>query len=381
MATRWVVAGGGTGGHVTPALALGEAIADRGEEVLFIGSARGLEAKLVPEAGFELECLPSQQVMGRGLAGRARGAAAILASVPAARRAIRRSGAQGVLSVGGYAAMPAALAARSLGRPLFLIEPNAIPGRVNRLSARFADTIFLGFESARDAFPARARTAALGVPLRRALAASFETSQDNHASTRTPRLPLRLMIFGGSQGARQLNEQVPAAIERLAPDAVEIFHQTGEADREEVERAYTAAGRPAEVVAFERDMPARYRWADLAICRAGALTVAELALAGMPALLVPYPFAADDHQTANAKALEAAGAGRCLDPRPLETKALAQSIAEFVHAPGRLVPMQAAARKLARPSAAQDILEACSARLAGSANGGAVSSGTAEAAR
>ena len=145
MARRWVIAGGGTGGHVTPALALGEAIAERGDEVLFIGSSRGLEARLVPQAGFRLEALPSEQFLGRNLWGRLRGGFSILRSVGAARRVIRKFDADAVLSVGGYAAMPAALAARTCGRPLFLVEPNAIPGRVNRLTARSARTIFVGF--------------------------------------------------------------------------------------------------------------------------------------------------------------------------------------------------------------------------------------------
>ncbi|MEZ4356799.1 MAG: glycosyltransferase [Myxococcota bacterium] len=170
-------------------------------------------------------------------------------------------------------------------------------------------------------------------------------------------------MFGGSQGARQLNEGVPAAIARLSKNTVEVFHQSGEADRAAVEARYAKLGVSAEVVAFERDMPHRYRWADLAICRAGALTVAELALAGMPALLVPYPFAADDHQTANARALEEAGAAKRLEARPLDEAAMAQAIAELVTSPGRLVLMRDAARSLARPNAARDIVEHCLARI------------------
>lgn len=359
MAKRWVIAGGGTGGHVTPALALGEAIRDRGDEVLFIGSARGLEARLVPEAGFDLELLPSQQVMGRSRLGRIKGALSILQSVAPARRAIRSFEADTVISVGGYAAMPAVLAARFSRRPLFLVEPNAIPGRVNRLTARFARSVFVGFESARARMPSGVETLCLGVPLRRSLTRTFARTTER----RTPRMPLRIMVFGGSQGARQLNEVVPQALARLAPSALEVFHQTGEADREIVMKRYANAGIPAEVVAFERDMPARYRWADLAICRAGALTVAELALAGMPALLVPYPFAADDHQAANARALEEAGAARCLDAKPLDPHALAQAVAELIRTPARLLPMHLAAKALGRPDAAAEIIAHCALRL------------------
>lgn len=361
MAKRWVIAGGGTGGHVTPALALGEALRQRGDEVLFVGSARGLESRLVPEAGFELDVLPSEQFMGRNWFGRLRGLFSILRSVRLARRSLKRFDAEAVISVGGYAAMPAAIAARLTRRPLFLVEPNAIPGRVNRLCARAAEIVFVGFESTRGHLPDQTESLCLGVPLRRALYRAFEDRPDKGV----PTTPLRVFVFGGSQGARQLNATVPEALARLRKKSVEVFHQTGEADRASVEARYAELGLPAEVVAFERDMPKRYAWADLAICRAGALTVAELALAGMPALLVPYPFAADDHQSANARALEEAGAARRLDARPLDENQLAQAVAELVTTPGRLVLMREAAERLARPNAAKDIVEYCAARLEG----------------
>ncbi len=361
MARRWVITGGGTGGHVTPALALGEAIVDRGDEVLFIGSSRGLESRLVPDAGFDLRVLASEQVMGRSLLGRIRGAFSILKSVGSALRILWQYRPDAVISVGGYAAMPTALAAWIARRPLFLVEPNAIPGRVNRLTAHFARCVFVGFESARGYLPRRTESVCVGVPLRRALYRAF-------AGRPEPRLPtkaLRIFVFGGSQGARQLNEHVPEALAKLAKGGVEVFHQTGETDRAAVAARYAELGIPAEVVAFERDMPKRYAWADLAICRAGALTVAELALAGMPALVVPYPFAADDHQTANARALEEAGAARRIPAQPLDVNALAQTIAELVTTPGRLLLMRQASVRLARPRAATDIIERCVARLDG----------------
>lgn len=361
MARRWVITGGGTGGHVTPALALGEAIVDRGDEVLFIGSSRGLESRLVPDAGFDLRVLASEQVMGRSLLGRMRGAFSILRSVGSALRILWQYRPDAVISVGGYAAMPTALAAWISRRPLFLVEPNAIPGRVNRLTAHFARCVFVGFESARGYLPRRIESVCVGVPLRRALYRAF-------AGRPEPRLPtkaLRIFVFGGSQGARQLNEHVPEALAKLAKGGVEVFHQTGETDRAAVAARYAELGIPAEVVAFERDMPKRYAWADLAICRAGALTVAELALAGMPALVVPYPFAADDHQTANARALEEAGAARLIPAQPLDVNALAQTIAELVTTPGRLLLMRQASGRLARPRAATDIIERCVALLDG----------------
>jgi UDP-N-acetylglucosamine--N-acetylmuramyl-(pentapeptide) pyrophosphoryl-undecaprenol N-acetylglucosamine transferase len=359
MARRWVIAGGGTGGHVTPALALGEALAQRGDEVLFVGSSRGLESRLVPAAGFKLEMLPSEQFMGRSWLGRLRSILSILVSVVRALLIMRNFKADAVLSVGGYAAMPSALAAWLSRRPLFLVEPNAIPGRVNRITSRLASMVFVGFGETRSALPSRVPSRCVGVPLRRALYEAF--AKDRKSGM--PSVPLRIFVFGGSQGARQLNDNVPEALARLAKNSIEVFHQTGEADRDAVQARYAELGIKAEVVAFETNMPNRYRWADLAICRAGALTVAELTLAGVPALLVPYPFAADNHQKANANALEAAGAARCLAADPLDLTALAQGVAEFVTSPNRLVLMRESAVRLARPHAADEIIDACAAIL------------------
>jgi len=363
-ALRWVVAGGGTGGHVTPALALAERIRARGDEVEIVGSDRGLETRLVPEAGFPLVALPARQVMGRGALARA---GALLSLLPATRRAIgalRAFRADLVVSVGGYASMPAVAAASLLRLPVALVEPNAIPGRANRLAARVAALVFVQFEEAAAVFrriaPAE-RVLAPGIPLRSALVEAFAHAPPRRA----PAAPFRLLVFGGSQGARQLNDALCGAAPALAEAGVEVFHQTGEADRERVAAAYAAAGVDAEVVAFESQMPRRYRWADVAVCRSGALTVAELALAGLPALLVPYPFAADDHQAANARALADAGAARVLDAAHLGPDVVAAALLELFAAPERLSAMAAAAEKLARPDAAERIVAVCAARVQG----------------
>lgn len=362
MALSWVVAGGGTGGHVTPALALGEEIVRRGDRVVFVGSEQGLESRLVPDAGFELVALPSQQVMGRSLVGRLRGALGILGQVGRARAALRAADADIVVSVGGFAAMPAALAARWSGRPLALVEPNAIPGRVNRLTARFARRIFVGFEAATDRLGhAGDRVDHSGIPLRRALVDAFADAPPR----KTPGSPLNVLVFGGSQGARQINEAMMELAPTLAGRPIALFHQTGEADRDRVAAAYREADVPAEVVAFERDMPSRYAWADVAVCRAGALTVAELAMAGLPALLIPYPYAADDHQAANAKALADIGAGVCLPSQPFDVHELETALFALVDAPDRLAPMSEAASTLARPGAAAYVVERCAALLEG----------------
>jgi UDP-N-acetylglucosamine--N-acetylmuramyl-(pentapeptide) pyrophosphoryl-undecaprenol N-acetylglucosamine transferase len=199
-----------------------------------------------------------------------------------------------------------------------------------------------------------------GIPLRRALVAAFAGAP----ARRLPAPPFRLLVFGGSQGARQINGAMAEIAARLDPGRIEIFHQTGEADRERVAAAYARAGMRAEVVAFEPDMPRRYRWADLAVCRSGALTVAELAMAGLPALLVPFPHAADDHQRANARALAEAGAARVLESRPLAAAELERALDEAFEKPAELAAMGRAAARIARPNAAERIVEEC-ARLLG----------------
>ena len=359
MALRWAIAGGGTGGHVTPALALGEAAAEEAGQVLFLGSDQGLEASLVPAAGFDFVALSSRQVMGRSLAGRAAGSLRILAATWGAHKALRAFRPDLVVSVGGYAAMPATLAARLLRIPLFVVEPNAIPGRVNRLTARFAAGVFVGFEAAAPRMGvAESRVACHGIPLREELVRTFR----NRAPRPQPSPPLRVLVSGGSQGARQINEAMIAALPHLSTLPLEIFHQAGEADRLRVAAAYADSGLPHEVVAFEREMTKRYRWAHLAICRAGALTLAELTLASLPALLVPYPFAADNHQDANASVLEEAGAARVLRGLGREGEggsALVTAIGELVRAPETLSSMSASARELARPDAANRIVAQC----------------------
>jgi UDP-N-acetylglucosamine--N-acetylmuramyl-(pentapeptide) pyrophosphoryl-undecaprenol N-acetylglucosamine transferase len=364
MALSWIIAGGGTGGHVTPALALGEAIARReaGDRILFIGSDRGLEARLVPEAGFQLEALPSRQVMGLGPLGRVLGALSILRAALHAQRAIGRFRADLVVSVGGYAAMPSVIAAALRRTPLILVEPNAQPGRVNRLAARVARRVFVGSPAAVERLgldPDSQRARCVGVPLRESLIAAFRNAPER----RPLEAPYHLLVFGGSQGARQINQAVMDALPLLGDLPLRVFHQAGEADRERVEAAYAKSGIEAEVVDFEPEMPKRYRWADLALCRSGALTVAELALAALPALLVPYPFAADDHQSANARELEVAGAARRLDPAKLDGERLAAALRELLDDPSLLAAMSGAASDLGRPDAAHRVIQECVALL------------------
>ena len=357
-----MVAGGGTGGHVTPALALAERIRLRGDPVLLVGSQRGLETTLVPAAGFEFAALPSRQLLGQSLAGRLRMLLGLPAVVIEAVRTLRRFRAEIVVTVGGYASAPVVAGAALLRLPIALVNTDALPGQSNRLAARFAHRVFVGFEGAAAAFARRSepdRVRCLGIPLRRALVEAFASAP----ARRVPAPPFRLLVFGGSQGARQLNELMIEVVRRIELGRVEIFHQTGEADRARVAEAYAHAGARAQVVSFEPEMVRRYRWADLALCRSGALTVGELALAGLPALLVPYPFAAHDEQSANARELVKAGAAELLEPRSLAPEAVAGALTRLFSEPGRLSQMGLAATKLARPQAAEQIVEECAALL------------------
>jgi len=353
----WAIAGGGTGGHVTPALALAEAVAARGDTPFLIGGEIGLERVLVPEAGFELVTLPSGQMMGRGTTARLRAALATSRGVLAAWRELGARRARVLISVGGYASVPGVIGAALRRIPIALVEPNAMPGRANRLAARVARAVFVQFEAAAGVLSRARPVSVTGAPLRQALVASFRAAPPRRA----PGKPLRLLVFGGSQGARQINDAMIEAAKHLDAASYQIFHQTGEADVKRVAEAYAAADVPARVVAFERNMPARYAESDLALCRSGALTVAELAMAGLPALLVPYPHAADDHQSANARAAADAGAAIVLPSRPLAQSDLLRALADLAARPEQLVAMSAAAARLARPDAASRIVAACAA--------------------
>lgn len=361
---RWVLAGGGTGGHVTMALALAETIAETGDTLLFLGTSDGLEATLVPEAGFELETIPARPVMGQK---RLAGARALVGLLRSTRRALvifTRVRPQIVVSLGGYVAVPAVLAAALRRIPVAVVEPNAIAGRANRLTGRVARRIFVGFERTAAAF-ASGRVRVSGVPLRKALVRAFASPTPRRSEV----IPFRLLVFGGSQGARQINDAMIDALADLDSGRFEIVHQTGVADRDRVAESYARAGFRAEVIDFQSTLWHRYAWADLAVCRSGAISVAELCVAGLPALLVPYPYAADDHQAANALELAEAGAARVLDPRAFDGKVLAKAVISLLEDPEALAEMRERAATQGRPDASCSIVAECRALLDASSRG------------
>jgi len=357
---RALIAGGGTGGHVFPALAVAEALRahDPQAEVLFVGTARGFEAEAVPAAGYPIELIRVSGLKRVGAVGRLRGMARLPGSFFSSWSILSRFNPDVVLGVGGYASGPVVMTACMRGIPTAICEQNSVPGFTNRVLGRFVRAVLASYEISAAYFDSD-RFHLVGNPVRGAL-----TEVSRITSTQGA---LKLLVLGGSQGARPLNERVPAGLARVAQQgvALRIQHQAGRHEGEAVAAAYRGLGVEAEVPAFIDDMAAAYAWADLAVARAGATTCAELTAIGLPAILVPFPQAADDHQTINARALAEGGAARLLPQSELNAETLAQAVLDLV-AEGRrpLQEMAAAAARLGRPDAAARVVDALE-RLAG----------------
>ena len=350
---RAVIAGGGTGGHVIPALAIAHELRDRYHaEVTFIGTARGIENRLVPKAGYALKLIEVGALKNVSLATRI----ATLLDLPNAIldswRIISEIRPEIVIGVGGYASGPAMLAAALTGRPTLAFEPNVVPGFANRVIAPIVSAAAVHFEETCHYFR---RCQVTGVPVRRAF---FDIAPRQSG-------PPTLLVFGGSQGAGAINRAVMEALPELlrALPGLHVIHQTGEKDYQEAQRVYLAAGASAEITPFIEQMPDAFRRADLLVCRSGASTVAEVAAAGRPAVFIPFPHAADDHQRRNAEAMERAGAAVLLPESELKPELLAQVITSLLKDRARLGAMSQASRTLAHRDAAQRIA-AVAARLA-----------------
>ncbi len=359
---RAILAGGGTGGHVIPALAIANELKKSyAAEVLFMGTARGIENRLVPAAGYPLQLVRVGALKNVSLMTRLKTAFDLPRAVWDAGRMLNEFAPDVVIGVGGYASGPAMLAAVVKHIPTLAFEPNVVPGFANRVVARFVSGAAVHFEETAKYFRHAEVT---GVPVRQAF---FEIPvPTNKKRSDVP----TLLVFGGSQGAHAINEAMLRCLpvlQRQAP-GIHIIHQTGERDYNDALAAYRsfcdAAGEPAEVFKFIEDMPAAFARADLLVCRSGASTVAEIAAAGKPAVFVPFPRAADDHQRVNAEALARAGAAVVVEESKLEGVWLAETIAALLQDPSRLQTMSEAARSLAHPNAARDIA-AMAARVAG----------------
>jgi UDP-N-acetylglucosamine--N-acetylmuramyl-(pentapeptide) pyrophosphoryl-undecaprenol N-acetylglucosamine transferase len=345
MRTALIMAGG-TGGHVFPGLAVADELRTRGWRVVWMGTRAGMEGRLVTARGYELAAIRAVALRGRGLAAALLLPLNLLIGFWQSARAIFRLRPDVVLGMGGYVAFPGGMMASLLARPLALHEQNAIAGLTNRILAGVAD-------KAMSAFPNTLRNAEwTGNPVRADIAALADPAE--RYARRSG--PLRLLIVGGSGGAQALNECVPHAIAHLEPRPL-VVHQSGEKNYAALRAAYAAAGVQGELVAFIDDMARRYAEADLVICRAGAMTVAELSAGGVASVLVPYPHAVDDHQTANARFLADQGAAILLPQTELTPQRLAQLLRTLERP--QLLAMARKARSLGKPEAARVVAERC----------------------
>ncbi len=350
---RVVIAGGGTGGHLYPGIAVArELLATRpGSVVTFAGTTRGIESRVIPREGFELDTIRSGGLKGKSIVERARGASLIPLGLADAWSLLSRRRPDLVIGVGGYSSGPVVLVASLRGIPTMLLEQNAVPGLTNRLLARVVRAAAVTYESTGAFFGRKAFVS--GNPVR----AEFVRATQAAPSAAGPNV--RLLVFGGSQGAHAINVAMVDAAPALAGLglSLRLVHQTGERDVEMVRRGYAAAGVEAKVEPFIYDMGTQLAEADLVICRAGATTLAELTAAGKPSVLIPLPTATDDHQRKNAEALAGAGAAEVLLQKDATGAVLAQTVAGLIRDEPRRARMSAAARSLARPDAARVIVE------------------------
>ena len=352
-AAHIVITGGGTGGHLFPGIAIARAFQRRlaGAAILFVGTGRELERRVVKEAGYRHAVLKVQGLKGMGFFRQLRSLVRLPGALLHAGTILWRFRPAVVVGVGGYAAGPVCLAAWMMHIPVCLQEQNSLPGITNRLLARLARRIYTSFSESQGHFPVE-KIMLTGNPVREEIIALGRKN-----TPRDPDQRFTLLVAGGSQGARNVNTAVIDMLPHIdAPRSLEVIHQSGIEDQERVRKAYAAAGIKARTEAFFSDMDRQYARADLVICRAGATTVAELTCAGLPAIFIPLPHAADNHQEINARALVDAGAGEMIREADLSGEILWQRIRELRDTPGRLEEMAARARELGHPEAADTIV-------------------------
>lgn len=352
---RIIITAGGTGGHVFPALAVARALREQGAEVLWVGTQAGIESVLVPQAGFAIEYIKIAGLRGKGVTRLLITPFKLLRAVMQSLHIINRFAPDAVLGMGGFASGPCGLAAWVRRTPLCIQEQNAVAGLTNRVLARLADVVMQAFPAS---FTDSAKLLTTGNPVRKEIMQIAEPGMRylEHSGK------LRVLIVGGSLGAVALNDNVPRALGQLGKELeLDVWHQTGKGRSAETDEKYLQHGLKAKVTDFIDDMAEAYAWADLVICRAGALTVSELAAAGVASLLVPYPHAVDDHQTVNAQFLVSAGAAQILQQKDMTEQTLVNVLKELLLS-GRekLREMAIAARSVASPDATTLVVKACS---------------------
>ncbi|MFZ5450308.1 MAG: undecaprenyldiphospho-muramoylpentapeptide beta-N-acetylglucosaminyltransferase [Thermodesulfobacteriota bacterium] len=352
MDLKIVIAGGGTGGHLFPGIAVAQEFqAVQGAAVTFLTSPKAVTAQILERYGFAWEAIASRALKGQGLWSKVRTLGSLPGSVGEAVNRLRALEPDLVLGMGGYASGPVGVAAYLLGIPLAIHEQNAIPGVANRWLARLAGRVFLSFPDSGGQFP-RGRAVWTGNPIR----GEFFAAHPGRPAT-----PFTVLLMGGSQGAHSLNVAALAALPMLADfqDRLKFLHITGDQDREEVDSGYAQAGFAAEVAAFTPEVPAWMAQAHLVVCRAGASTLAELTALGRGALLVPFPFAANNHQEFNARFLAERGAAELILNKNFAGEILAGKIKEIMSSPDSLAALETASRSLAKPAAAKEIVKGC----------------------
>ena len=348
-----MIMAGGTGGHIYPGLAVADVLREKGIGVHWLGAAGGMECETVPAHGIELDAVHISGVRGRGWRGWLALPFHLLRAIRDARSSMHRVSPACAVSFGGYAAGPGGIAAWTRGIPLLVHEQNQLAGLTNRVLARVASRVLQAFP---DTFPARVRPTTCGNPVRRAIAALPDPESRFFQRSGRP----RVLVTGGSQGAGSLNRVVPGALALLHGDLRPLVcHQAGRGHTNDTMQRYGDAGVEAEVQEFIDDIGAAYAWADIVICRAGALTISELAAAGVGSILVPYPHAVDDHQSHNARYLSEAGAAIVLPEQALTADSLSRVLSELLGDRGRLLVMALAARSRGVTDAAEQVALAC----------------------
>jgi UDP-N-acetylglucosamine--N-acetylmuramyl-(pentapeptide) pyrophosphoryl-undecaprenol N-acetylglucosamine transferase len=358
-------AGGGTGGHLFSGVAVAEALVGRdgsrtaptSDEILFVGTSYGLENELIPKLGYRLELIPVKQLKGKGILHRLKTLAQIPYAFWKSFLLLRKEKPDLVIGIGGYASGPVTLMARMMSIKTAIIEQNSMPGFTNRVLGKFVHRIFIAFENARKFFP-KNRTYLTGNPVRKEFLSS-PSPWTGEGRGEGEKKRFTILILGGSQGARSINQAMIEVAKYLSTEKIRIIHQTGKVDLESVRQAYQSAGIQAEVMDFIHNIQNYYAQAALVIARSGAGTITELEIMGKPSILIPYPYAADDHQKTNALELVNAGAARVILNHELSGERLFQEMMVFVENPEELIWMGEQAKKLAKPEAAFEILKSC----------------------
>lgn len=349
MGARILIMAGGTGGHVFPALAVANYLAEQGWQMSWLGTKGGLESRVVPAHRIDIDWLSVAGVRGKGLFSKIKAVLLLIKACGQAWRILRRRKPDVVLGMGGFVAGPGGLMAKLMGIPLVIHEQNRVPGTTNRLLAKWANRVLEAFPGS---FDKKINALWSGNPLRKEFIGIPEKI------ARQPGESVRLLVIGGSQGAQVLNQVVPDAVAALS--GLKVRHQTGEIMHAQVEQRYQELGVDAEVSAFIEDMAEAYLWADIAVCRAGAMTVSELAAAGIPAVLIPLPHAIDDHQNANAHYLADVGGAVILPQKDLSPETLAERIKDVI---GRLAEMGKKTRACAKLDATEAVALCCQAEV------------------